>query len=86
MKGKLYLVPSPLGGPPEEVIPSVVFERISHIEHFAVEEIRSGRRYLSSIGFKGRIDTLHFYEINEHSGWEDAQSVVKILLSVLMSR
>ena len=61
MKGKLYLVPAPLGGAPEEVIPSYVFGQIAHITYFAVEELRTARRYLSSIGFKGRIDGLNFY-------------------------
>lgn len=81
MKGKLYLVPAPLGGAPEEVIPSYVFGQISHITHFAVEELRTARRYLSSIGFKGRIDGLNFYEINEHTTFQDAEQIMKVLLA-----
>lgn len=80
MKGKLYLVPAPLGGAPEEVIPSYVFGQIAHITHFAVEELRTARRYLSSIGFKGRIDGLNFYEINEHTTFADSEQIVKVLL------
>ena len=81
MKGKLYLVPAPLGGAPEEVIPSYVFGQISHITHFAVEELRTARRYLSSIGFKGRIEGLNFYEINEHTTFQDAEQIIKVLLT-----
>ncbi len=81
MKGKLYLVPAPLGGAPEEVIPSYVFGQIAHITHFAVEELRTARRYLSSIGFKGRIDGLNFYEINEHTTFQDAEQIMKVLLA-----
>lgn len=81
MKGKLYLVPAPLGGAPEEVIPSYVFGQISHITHFAVEELRIARRYLSSIGFKGRIEGLNFYEINEHTTFQDAEQIIKVLLT-----
>lgn len=81
MKGKLYLVPAPLGGTPEEVIPSYVFGQIAHITHFAVEELRTARRYLSSIGFKGRIDGLNFYEINEHTTFQDAEQIMKVLLA-----
>lgn len=81
MKGKLYLVPAPLGGTPEEVIPSYVFGQISHITHFAVEELRTARRYLSSIGFKGRIEGLNFYEINEHTTFQDAEQIIKVLLT-----
>lgn len=81
MKGKLYLVPAPLGGAPEEVIPSYVFGQISHITNFAVEELRTARRYLSSIGFKGRIEGLNFYEINEHTTFQDAEQIIKVLLT-----
>lgn len=81
MKGKLYLVPAPLGGAPEEVIPSYVFGQILHITHFAVEELRTARRYLSSIGFKGRIEGLNFYEINEHTTFQDAEQIIKVLLT-----
>lgn len=80
MKGKLYLVPAPLGGVPQEVIPQYVFEQIAHVKHFAVEELRSARRYLSSIGFKGRIEGLEFYEINEHNTFQDAEKIVQVLI------
>lgn len=81
MKGKLYLVPSPLGSAPQEVIPEYVFGQIAHITHFAVEELRTARRYLSSIGFRGKIDALHFYEINEHTTFQDAEQIIKVLLA-----
>lgn len=80
MKGKLYLVPSPLGSAPNEVIPEYVFGQIAHITHFAVEELRTARRYLSSIGFRGKIDDLNFYEINEHTTFADSEQIVKVLL------
>lgn len=80
MSTKLYLVPSPLGDVEiGNVIPSVVFERISHITHFAVEEIRSARRYLSKLGFKGNIESLNFYEINEHSTQKDIEDIFSVL-------
>ena len=80
-KGKLFLVPAPLGdNSPAEVIPSSVFSSIFHIRNFAVEEIRTARRYLSLIGFKGQIDLLSFYEINEHTADDNVPSVIKILL------
>jgi|SRR5574344_770634 16S rRNA (cytidine1402-2'-O)-methyltransferase len=81
VKGTLYLVPSPLGdNSPSEVIPLYVFNILCNIKFFAVEEIRTARRYLSSIGFKGKIDTLSFYEINEHTTLEDVDRVTDILL------
>lgn len=76
MSSRLYLVPAPLGdNPPEEVIPPYVFGQIGHVTRFAVEDIRTARRYLSRIGFRGRIDGLTFYEINEHSTREDIERI-----------
>ena len=67
-KGKLYLVPSPLGdNAPEEVIPGPVLEILGRIGTFVVEETRTARRYLSKAGLKGHIDGLEFHELNEHT-------------------
>lgn len=72
---KLYLVPSPLGeNPLNEVLPTIIYSRIEHISHFAVEEVRTARRFLSRLGFKGRIDSLKFYTINEHSSDADIEA------------
>lgn len=80
VQSKLYLVPSPLGdNDPSEVLPAVVYDRIAHVKHFAVEEVKSARRFLSKLGFRGRIDTLSFYEINEHSSYEDVSTLFKVL-------
>ncbi|HIZ87023.1 MAG TPA: SAM-dependent methyltransferase [Candidatus Coprenecus pullistercoris] len=82
MSSRLYLVPAPLGdNPPSEVIPAFVHASIAHVRHFAVEDIRSARRYLSASGFKGMIDSLSFYEVNEHSSQEDVESAFRILES-----
>lgn len=68
MKGKLYLIPSPLGdNSPSEVIPSPVLDLLQHITVYVVEEVRSARRYLSAAGLKGHIGELEFHELNEHT-------------------
>ena len=67
-KGKLYLIPSPLGdSDPSEVIPSPVLESLAGFRTFVVEEVRTARRYLSRAGLKGKIGDLEFYELNEHT-------------------
>ena len=67
-KGKLYLIPSPLGdNEPSEVIPAPVLQSLSGFKTFVVEEIRTARRYLSRAGLKGRIGELQFFELNEHT-------------------
>ncbi len=73
-KGKLYLIPSPLGeNDPAEVIPGPVLESLKGFRTFVVEEIRTARRYLSKAGLKGRIGELEFHELNEHT----EQSVIE---------
>ena len=67
-KGKLYLIPSPLGdSDPAEVIPGPVLALLQTLDCFVVEEVRTARRYLSRAGLKGRIEGLEFHELNEHT-------------------
>ena len=67
-KGKLYMIPSPLGdNDPQEVIPQPVLESLQRFRTFVVEEVRTARRYLSRAGLKGKIGELEFHELNEHT-------------------
>ena len=74
------MIPSPLGeGDPHEVLPGAVLACIRVIRTYVVEEIRTARRFLSAAGFKGNIDSLTFYELNEHTSAEDAAGYVRLL-------
>ena len=67
-KGKLYLIPSPLGDyDPAQVIPAGTLNVLKGIKTFVVEETRTARRYLSAAGLKGHIAELDFHELNEHT-------------------
>ena len=67
-KGKLYLIPSPLGdNDPAEVIPAPVLALLPSITTYVVEEVRTARRYLSKAGLKGHIEELEFHVLNEHT-------------------
>lgn len=80
-KGVLYLIPTPLGpGELSEVIPEGILRVIPHLTHFFVEELRSGRRFLSSAGHRGAIDSLSLYEINEHTKEADMEEHINVLL------
>ena len=77
-KGKLYLIPSPLGeNDPSEVIPLPVLKSLEGFRTFVVEEGRTARRYLSKAGLKGKIDGLEFYELNEHTEAATVESYLK---------
>lgn len=78
-KGKLYLIPSPLGeNEPGEVIPAPVLESLQGFKTFVVEEIRTARRYLSKAGLKGHIADLEFYELNEHTDNATIEGYVRL--------
>ena len=78
-KGKLYLIPSPLGeNNREEVIPMPVLESLAGFKTFVVEEIRTARRYLSRAGLKGKIGELDFYELNEHTDAATIEGYLKL--------
>lgn len=78
-KGRLFLIPSPLGGDAvEDVIPAGTLQVLRGLEAFVVEELRSARRYLSKAGLKGRIESLELHELNEHSGPEDVKALLPL--------
>ena len=78
-KGRLYLIPSPLGdNAPEEVIPAGTLQILRSLEVFVVEELRSARRYLSKAGLKGHVESLELHELNEHSTSEDVQALLPL--------
>jgi len=82
LKGKLFLIPSPLGDTTvEEVIPNGTLEIIRSLDHFIVEELRSGRRYLSKCGFKGMVSSLKLYRLNEHTSIEEMEEYITIIES-----
>ncbi len=78
-KGKLYLIPSPLGdNDPAEVIPGPVLESLTRFRTFVVEEVRTARRYLSKAGLKGKIGELEFHELNEHTEQAVIEGYIKL--------
>ena len=78
-KGKLYLIPSPLGdNDPAEVIPQPVLDSLRGFRTFVVEEIRTARRYLSKAGLKGTIEELEFHELNEHTEQSTVEGYLKL--------
>ena len=78
-KGKLYLIPSPLGdNDPSEVIPQPVLNSLEGFRTFVVEEIRTARSYLSKAGLKGKIGDLEFHELNEHTEQSTVEGYLKL--------
>ena len=78
-KGRLLLIPSPLGdNDPLEVIPGPVLDALQSISTFVVEEVRTARRYLSKAGLKGKIGDLEFHQLNEHTTPAEVESYLSL--------
>lgn len=50
----LYAIPTPLGGSPSDALPAPAIERIKGIKDFAVENAKSARAFLGTIGMPVR--------------------------------
>jgi len=65
-KGKLYLIPNVISeATQEKVIPAMVREVLPGISNFLAEDIRTARRFLSSIKIYSTIEALHFTVLNK---------------------
>lgn len=79
MKGKLYLIPSPLGEVDlAEILPAHVLEIACSLRIFVVEEARTVRRYLSKAGLRGHIEELELHELNEHTTPAEVEALVSL--------
>ena len=79
MKGKLYLIPSPLGEyEPSEVLPEPVLRQACALKCFVVEELRTARRFLSAAGLKGHIEELEFHTLNEHTSPQEVEAMAQL--------
>ncbi|HRC90009.1 MAG TPA: SAM-dependent methyltransferase [Bacteroidales bacterium] len=68
MKGKLFLLPVPLGGYNfKDVIPENVIKTTIELRHFIVENEKSARRYLRLIDKDFPVDKSVFMVLDEHS-------------------
>lgn len=65
-KGKLFLIPTTIADDTQAaVIPEHVRSALPSITHFLVEEVRTARRYLSSLKIYESIEPLHFQVLDK---------------------
>jgi 16S rRNA (cytidine1402-2'-O)-methyltransferase len=68
VNGRIFLIPVGLGGNDfRQVIPDDVIKLTTSLRFFAVENLRSARRYLRLIDNNFPIDDCEFFELNEHT-------------------
>lgn len=77
MKGTLYLIPSYLDETsPEAILPSETIKQIRTIRNFIVENERTARRFLITLGMKENLDEISFELLNKHTAPEDLQGMM----------
>lgn len=77
-KGKLYLIPTPLGkSSPDTIFPKRNLDIICKLNHFIVEEIRTARRFLRIAGIDKDLQDEMFMIFNEHSKNADLHIYLK---------
>jgi 16S rRNA (cytidine1402-2'-O)-methyltransferase len=75
-KGKLYLIPNVIAdNTHNDVIPARVRNLLPGIQHFLVEDLRTARRYLSSLKIYQSIESLSFGVLNKDTKSEEVQSL-----------
>lgn len=76
-KGTIYLIPTSLGSAElADVLPWKVFETIGELQHFAVENIRTARRFIKSTNRSINIDELTITELSKRT---DESEIHKLL-------
>lgn len=77
------MVPCPIAedGNMERVLPTYNAEVLRSINYFVVENLRTGRRFLSRVGMGRPIDTLKMAELNEHTAPTEVEQLIAPILA-----
>ena len=78
-KGKLYLIPTPLGENSLHTIPAYVIEQIHRLEVFIAERARTARRFIKTTHPPRPINELQFFELNKHTNKKEIQTYLQTI-------
>ncbi|WP_276368384.1 SAM-dependent methyltransferase [Chryseolinea sp. H1M3-3] len=74
--GKLFLVPNIISDNTHlQVIPPHVFHALTSTQHFLAEDIRTARRFLSSLKIYEKIEELEFQVLDKDSKYENLRAL-----------
>lgn len=80
MGGKLYLIPIVIAEDTHgQVIPAQVKDALKEINYFLAEDLRTARRYLSSLKIYSSIEDLHFEVLNKETSQDKIPELMKPL-------
>jgi len=76
-RGALYLVPTLLGeSSPLDVLPQSVLDRIRSLDAFVVENARSARHFLKTVGYPRALAETPMRELSEHTPAREVRSLL----------
>ncbi len=77
---KLFLIPTYLSDSNDRsFIAPMVIDVLKHVDHYLVENIRSARRFISSLKAGIVIDSLSFEQLDKKTSWDDAYQLFEPL-------
>ena len=82
-KGILYLIPVPIHNEEDfniKLIPPYIIELINNLKFFAVENIRTSRRFIKKLNPNFDIDNINFFIVDKRTGKEIIREIVDNLL------
>ena len=82
-KGILYLIPVPIHSEEDfniKFIPPYIIELINNLKFFAVENIRTSRRFIKKLNPNFDIDNTNFFIVDKRTGKEIMREIVDNLL------
>ncbi len=83
-KGKIYLIPNVIADETSSaVIPQQVIDTLPSIQHFLVEDLRTARRYLSSLKVFPSIEVLQFEVLNKETTEQQLPALMKPIMEGL---
>ncbi|ELR70732.1 Tetrapyrrole (Corrin-Porphyrin) methylase family protein [Fulvivirga imtechensis AK7] len=75
--GNLYLIPTVIAENQTDVIPEQVRHVVKHTEYFLVENLRTARRYVSSLKLGITIEDLHFDVLDKNTLPADLEKLMR---------
>lgn len=80
--GKLYLIPCPIGSETvPEVLPQDVMTLAGSLRHFAVEDVKSARRFLRRMDREFPIDESTFHVLNKRTSSDHLDNMLQAVMA-----
>lgn len=77
----MFLIPNVIADETQKsVIPQQVIESLKHIQHFLAEDVRTARRFLSSLKIYDSIEALQFEVLNKDTKEKEMANLFKPLM------